>query len=431
MADVFVVGTSHAVASASVRERLHVPLDEVHAALAPLLEDGGGLQEVVPLSTCARLEIYGIAADPSLAADRLLCLLAERVSVDASDMKDHVYVLRGPAAVRHLFRVAAGLDSVVHGEAQILGQVRDAAHHPLAVARKGPTLHRLFELALAAGKRVRSETDIGRGGASLAAAAIQMVRSEIGSLDGVSALVLGAGDTGSLVARLLRKAGVRRLVIANRTVDTARRVAEGLGGEGVGLDDLGAHVAEADLVVGAVTGGEFLVTPSSLDQDAGHPHRTRHFLDLAHPRNFDPALADVPGVRLHDLDRVFARVEAVQATRVEQLARAEAIVREQAEGFEGWVRSRRSVALVRAVREHVLAVAQAEAEQFSQGRADVERERIQRFARSLARTLLHPATVTLRQVDPASPEGRLLLECAPSLFGVDVAKKGDPESPRA
>lgn len=431
MADVFVVGTSHAVASASVRERLHVPLDEVHAALAPLLQDGGGLLEAVPLSTCARLEIYGIAADASAVVDRLVGLLAERVSVAACDMKDHVYVLRGPAAVLHLFRVAAGLDSVVHGEAQILGQVRDAAHHPLAVDRKGPILHRLFELSLAAGKRVRTETEIGRGGASLAAAAIEMVRSEIGSLEGVSALVLGAGDTGSLVARLLRKAGVRRLVVANRTVDTARRVAEGLGGEGVGLDDLGAHIAEADLVVGAATAGELLVTPSTLAAAGGSVHRSRHFLDLAHPRNFDPALADVPGVRLHDLDRVFARVEAVQATRVEQIARAEAIVREQAEGFEGWVRSRRSVALVRAVREHVLAVAQAEAEQFAQGRVDAERERLARFARSLARTLLHPATVTLREIDPASPEGRLLLESAPTLFGLAGAQKGDLEPPGA
>ncbi len=431
MPEVFVLGTSHAVAPASVRERLHVPLDDVHAALAPLLEDGGGLLEAVPLSTCARLEIYAIAVDASVAAQRVLGILAERVGASERDMHDHVYVLRGPTAARHLFRVAAGLDSVVHGEAQILGQVRDAAHHPLAVARKGPVLHRLFELSLAAGKRVRTETGIGRGHASVAAAAIEMVRREIGSLEGLSALVLGAGDTGSLAARLLAKAGVRRLVIANRTVDTARKIAEALGGEGVGLDDLTARVLDADLVVGAATASEPLVTPSMLAAAPVRPHRSRHFLDLAHPRNFDPALAEVSGVRLHDLDRVFARVEAVRATRVGELARAEAMVREQADRFESWVRSRRSVALVRAVREHVLAVASTEAEEFAQGRPDAEKERFQRFARSLARTLLHPATVTLRQVDPASPEGRVLLECAPTLFGVDKTSEDDPDAPPA
>lgn len=427
--EVFVLGTSHAVAPSAVRERLHLDVEDIYAALEPLVSDGPVLREAVALSTCARLELYGVAEDAERASRLLLAGFARRVGMSRHELAEHVYLLRGATATRHLFRVAAGLDSVVHGEAQILGQVRGAALHPRAGATKGPVLHRLFDMALATGKKVRSETDIGRGAASLASAALATVAREMGPLDRVSALVLGAGDTGSLVARLLRKSGVRRLVVANRTPETARTVAAALGGEGVGLDELEAHVARADLVVGAVTAGELLVTVDTLSRagresvvsNGGGPEsrRTLYLLDLAHPRNFDRALADVPGVRLFDLDHVFERVETARAARARQIPRAEAIVREQAQRFGRWLRSRRSVDVVRAVRERVLEVARVEAERFGQGRSEAEKEQMRLLARSLARTLLHPTSVALSRADPASPEGRALLESAPALFGVD------------
>jgi len=399
---------------------MHVDLDEVYAALGSLLTERGVLIEAVPLATCGRLELYCVARDPDRALKLLVRLLARRTGIPAGEIRSHIYALRGGTAVRHLFRVAAGLDSVVHGEAQILGQVREAAHHPLAMTSKGPILHRFFEVALATGKKVRTETDIGRGAASLASASLAMVERELGALGQVSALVLGAGETGALMARLLRKAGVGRLVVANRTVERGRAVAGPLEGEGVGLDDLPARIASADLVVGAVTSDHWLVTADAVRElGAPAPGRPRYFLDLAHPRNFDPDLADVPGVRLFDLDHVFERVEAARSARAAQIPRAEAIVREQADVFGRWLRSRESVKVLRAVREQVLQVAKDEADRFAQGRSEEEREQMQRLARSLARTLLHAPTLALREADPDSPEGRFLLERAPGLFGVE------------
>jgi glutamyl-tRNA reductase len=427
--ELFVVGTSQSVAPSRVRERMHVDLDEVYAALGALLTERGVLEEAIPLATCGRLELYCLAREPERALKMLVRLLARRTGVPSDELRTHIYALKGSTAVRHLFRVAAGLDSVVHGEAQILGQVREAAHHPLAMTSKGPVLHRMFEMALSTGKKVRTETDIGRGAASLASASLRMVEREMGSLASVSALVVGAGETGALMARLLRKAGIGRLVVANRTEDTAHEVAKPLGGEGAGLDRLPELLQEADLVVGAVTAGEWLVSEEMVragDRDLAQ--RPMRFLDLAHPRNFDPALADIPGVKLFDLDHVFERVEEARAARAAQIPRAEAIVREQADVYIRWVRSRRSVEVLKAVRRQVLDLARTEAERFGQGRSDEEKEQMRLLARSLARTLLHQPTLALRDADPESPEGRFMLEAAPALFGVDPAIPDPSES---
>lgn len=427
--EIFVIGTSQTVASAAMRERMFVELEEVYEALGELLAARGVLGEAVPLATCGRLELYGVAADPERATRLLVRMMERRTGLDRGGFREHVYTLRGPAAVRHLLRVASGLDSVVHGEAQILGQVREAARDGRAVMTKGAVLHRLFETALATGKKVRTETEIGRGAASLAGAALQMVRREMKSLDSVTALVIGAGDTGSLVARLLRKAGVGELILANRTLETAKETASSLGAEVIGLDRIADGIARADLVIGAVTASDFVVTPETLaGLNGAAGDRTRYFLDLAHPRNFDPALGDFGGVELFDLDHVFERVEAARESRAAQVPRAEAIVQAQAEHFARWLRSRQGVDVLRAVREHVLDVAQEEAERFARGRTEEEQEQIRLFARSFARTLLHRPTVALREADPESPVGRSLLDAAPALFGVDIEEPAGAES---
>ena len=428
--ELFVLGTGHAVAPVHVRERLHVDLADVSEMLVHLLTERGVLSEAVPLATCARLELYALAADPGRAIEVLVRLMARRTGVPAAEIRAHSYTLRGEDAVRHLFRVAAGLDSVVHGEAQILGQVREAAHDPLSAHGKGPVLHRLFETALATGKRVRTETEIGRGAASLASAALSMLRREVGALDSRTALVVGAGETGSLMARLLRKAGIGRLLIVNRTEETARGLAKDTGAEGHGLSDLPALIAEADVVIGAAAAPEPLVTREVVEQAAmGSPRPCRHYLDLAHPRSIDRGLAELPGVRLIDLQDVFERVESARLARSAQVPRAESIVGEQAKAFMRWHRSRDNVSVLRAMREQVLELAREEAERLGRGKSEGEREEISRFARRLARTLLHAPTVALRDADPGSSEGRALLETVEVLFGIS-SPNGDEETAR-
>lgn len=416
--EIFVVGTSHTVAPIAMREQLHVNSQEMYQMLGDLLTDRGALCEAVPLSTCGRLELYGVSDRPERAVKLLVRLLSERAGLDRSQVQAHTYVLREATAVSHLLRVASGLDSVVHGEAQILGQVRAAALDPRAEHTKGPVLHRLFDTALSTGKMVRTRTTIGRGAASLASAAIQMISRELGDLRDVSALVVGAGATGRLIAQLLSKAGVGRLIVANRTIEVAHAAADPLGATVVGWDDIVSELPKADLLVGAVTLDSYLLSEGDLDgiRRAGRP---LYLLDLAHPRNFDPKLAESDDAVLFDLEHVFARVESARADRAAQIPSAERIVKAQTESFMEWRASRQGIETLKAVRGRVLSIANQEAERFAQGRSKEEREQLQRLARSLARTILHPPTVALRSADPASAEGRFLLEQLPALFGVD------------
>lgn len=427
--ELIVLGTSHRVASVGVRERLHIELDAVYDALAPLLADDGPLQEALPLATCGRFEMYAVTDHPE-AAHRALCtLVAAETGVEEEELKAHSYLHRGAAAARQLFRVASGLDSVVHGEAQILGQVRDALHHPRTRDAAGTVLLRLFQNALATGKRVRTETEIGRGAASLAGAALTLLDRELGSMAWVTALILGAGDTGTLVARLLRKKGVGRIIIANRTESRAVALAEAVDGEAASLSDLESLLPQADLVVGAVANQSRFIEPAQVESlPPAASGRPRYFLDLSHPRNFDPMLDEVEGARVFDLEHIASRVAEAREARRAQIPKAEAIVDEETTEFERWLRTRESVGVLKAVREHVLARAGEEADRLARGRSPEEREEITRIARSLARSLLYAPTVALREADPASQEGRWLLDSATSLFGIDASIAGNGES---
>lgn len=422
--EIFVVGTSHSVASSRIRERMHVDVDDVYAALESLTGARDTISEAIPLSTCGRLELYGVTHDVDHAVGILTRLLAHRTGFERREVQRHTYVKREGAAVRHLLRVAAGLDSVIHGEAQILGQVRDVAHDPRARATAGPVLHRLFGHAIRAGKRVRSETEIGRGAASLASASLRMLQREIGGLTSISALVLGAGDTGALMARLLRKAGVGRLVIANRTLERARNIAHELGAEAIELDRIEEVVGGMRLVVGCVAVSEPLLMARTV-RSTGLDTGPRYFLDLAHPRNFAADVAELPNVTVLDLEQVFTRVEEARQARKAHIPRAAELVEEEATSFEAWLRSRHTAAVVKAVRARVLEQAMAEADRRAAKVPAEQRAAMRRLARSVARSLLHHPTITLREADPTSDRGRALIDHASALFGVN-ARSDDP-----
>jgi glutamyl-tRNA reductase len=413
----FVLGTSQCLTSAAERERLHVDLVDAYRTLDRLRNTYGVLDEALPIVTCGRIEVYCVAPDVPRAVDLIRALVSRVSGVARGELETCSYVLEGHDAVRHLLRVASGLDSVIHGEAQILGQVREALNHPSSARTAGPLLHRLFERAIATGKRVRTETEIGRGAASVASAALSLLKERGGSLESASVLVLGAGDTGALVARLVSKEAPGRLVIANRTLERAQHVAEALGAEAVGLTDLDGRLEEADVVVGALSSSQNFL--SAADLERLEPGRGRVFIDLAHPRNFAPDLEGVDGVTLLDLQRVFDEVASARAARAAQVPQAEAIVVEEASNFRKWLKSRDSVSVLRALRDQVLDMAEAEASRQARGCSHAERERMQQFARSLARSILHPPTVALRGADASSREGRFLLESAAVLFGLD------------
>jgi glutamyl-tRNA reductase len=418
--DLFLLGTSHVVASAPIRERMHIEASRVREGLERLTGPERPFAEVVLLSTCARYEVYGVASDPDRAVKLLRRLILRETHVGSDHLAAHSYVKTGADAAKHLMRVASGLESAIQGEAQILGQVKDTLGSDPPPPTLGPVLQRLLQSAISTGKRVRSETEIGQGAASLAGAAIQLLESRKGTLSGRSVLVIGAGETGALVTRLLRKTGVGRIMVANRSFEAARDLARCIEGEAFALSDVPELLSRADVVIGAVASPHRMVNADILSKtmeraDASPPV----FLDLAHPRNFDPDIQEVPGVELIDLQVVHDRVKAVQEARSAQVPLAEAIVEEELETFRTWVRARGAVPVVTAVRRQVLDLAAREAERFSRGLDEAQQDAVQEFARSFARSLLHRPTVALREVDTSTPQGRFFLDQVEVMFRLD------------
>ncbi|HSM05826.1 MAG TPA: glutamyl-tRNA reductase [Longimicrobiales bacterium] len=414
--ELLLLGTSYQTAPGSIRELAVEWLPELRSLTHRLTASRRLVEEAAVLTTCGRVELYVVSPAPERARRvlaRATLNLPGRIPIERS----HLYEGRGRDVARHLFRVASGLDSAVQGEAEILGQVRGALACPENSETLGPTLTRLFQAAVSSGKRVRSETGIGRGGASLAGAALGLLRSRIGSLENRSALVLGAGETGSLMAQLLAKAGAR-VTVANRTVSRARALARTVAGEAIPLDAVEDMIPRVDIVVGAVARRPGLVSAEVLGGSRPPGAPPLWFLDLAHPRNVEPHVRDLPGVSVLDLERVEDSVRAARAARAEHVPEAEAIVEAEVDHFIRWHDGRAAVPHLKQLRQHVLTTARTEVDRFARGLGDAERTRLERFARSLTRTLLHHPTVVLREADPGTEEGRQLLELTRLVFGL-------------
>lgn len=387
--------------------------------LLRLTGEGALLKESLRLSTCARSEIYGVGPQPGVARRTVTRFLSRHSGVSEQVIDAHSYFATGPACVAHLFRTAAGLNSAVQGEAQILGQVRQALGGSSDHGTTGPWLQRLFQDAVVAGRRVRSETELGRGCSSIVGAAVHLMRNADLNLERARVCVLGAGETGLLMAETLVKQGVENVLVLNRTEERARSVAEDLGVESGHLSDLPKYLGSVDVVVGALASPKYVVTASHLDDLRQRRRGPTLLVDLSHPRSLDPSLRDLPGVTLLDLEHIQGWAMESGARREREVPRAEAIVEEEVRRHEAWLRARENVPVVRAVRQRVLSLTQRYVARHSRGASPEERERLEHFGRSLARALLHDPTIALRSADLDSPEGRALVEAATTLFGVD------------
>ncbi|MEE9393152.1 MAG: glutamyl-tRNA reductase [Planctomycetota bacterium] len=314
----FVIGISHQSAVVEVRERFALDADS-RLALRDRLALERGIDDLVMLSTCNRSEIYGCSARPLNENERREIRELIFPGLSAQEVYDH----RGWAAVFHFFRTSAGVDSMVVGESEILGQIKGSIEEAQGQRSPGRELSDLFRQGLNLGKRVRSETALGRGSLSVAAVAVKLARKVVGNLDGRRALILGAGETGALVSRHLIAAGVEKIVILNRTLAKAEALAEEVGGRAGILDDLGTELEASDVVMGCLEAEKPIVTTavvSNLDP------RTRCFIDISVPRSMDPKIADHAGVFAMDIDDLAALIESNRGERLSQLAEVDGIV---------------------------------------------------------------------------------------------------------
>ena len=405
------VGISHHQAPIAVRERLSLKGDKLTGKLAEVRAIDG-VREAFIVSTCNRLEIFAWATSAN-AGDRIASAMGPGAAALAVQKQ-------GEDALRHLYRVSASLDSMVIGEAQILGQVKEAVAEAQRAGAMGPVLQGALQGAFGAAKRVRTETEIARGAVSLSSVAVELSYKLLGELEKRSVLLLGAGEMAQLAATELRSQGARELLVANRSPQHAETLARQVGGTPVPLDDLPSLLERADVVI-CSTGAEKPVVMREMVQRALKARRYRplFLVDLSLPRNVDPACNDLEGVYLYDLDDLERVAAENRAQREAQIGRAEAIVEEEIKAALARAHERKAVPVLARLRAHAEAVARAEAEKTLQGLLrdldEKQQKSVRAMASAIVNKLLHAPTARLRAEAGQGPLG----DAAAALFALD------------
>jgi glutamyl-tRNA reductase len=383
------LGMNHRSAPVEVRERVTFPPCAGRQFLRRLGEEGA-VAEAVLLSTCNRTEVYAVVEDEG-ARSRILDLLAEDRGVDRGSLDRDTYWLTDAEAVRHLYRVASSLDSMVVGEAQILGQVREAYRVATEEQRTGPVLNRLFHTSLRVGKKVRSETGIGDSSLSVPYVAVKLAEGVFGTLDGRRALVLGAGEMSALVIKHLKGRGVAEVCIANRTPERALSLAERVGGRALSFDAVSEELPEADVVVSSTGAGEWVVRREVVAAALVRREEPLFFIDIAVPRDVDPVVQTLERAFVYDIDDLQAVVERNTDDRGEAAEKGEAMISPAVLDFMSWLSTLHVVPFIQELKHGAERIRRHELARALQ-RVDLspeEAEVVERMSRSLVNKLLH------------------------------------------
>jgi glutamyl-tRNA reductase len=424
---VLLVGVNHTTAPVALRERLAISGTALTDALARFGGSNGHgptlMPEGVILSTCNRLEIYALTEDLHRGRQVLIQFLSENRKVAVEEFVNSLYIKSDAEAVAHLTQVACGLDSMIVGEPQILGQVTDAFRMALSRYATGPVLNTLFRRAIQAGKRARSETAISQCATSVPSAAATLAEQEMEHLDGRVVLVMGAGEMGQIAARTLMERGASGIIVANRTYDRGLMLARELNGEAMTFDRQAEALARADIVVTATDAPHVIVTPEKVSKAmAQRPERPMLIIDIAVPRDTDPAVTKIPGIRLFDIDNLRDVVNDNLAARQREIPRVEAIAAEETAAFITWFHALDVIPTIADLRQRVEAVKEQELDKALRHLGDLgdrEREVVCALAHGLVNKLLHEPTVRLKQ-HAAQGDCYLYTDVVRELFGLEI-----------
>ena len=427
---IVVIGVNHRTGPLAVLERVALSVDAVPKAVHSL-QSRSNIAEVVVVSTCNRIEVYAVAERFHGAYADIRDFFCELGGLAPDELHPHLYSQHDEAAVTHLFEVAAGLDSAVLGEHEILGQVRSAWELAQAEGGSRAALNLLFRHAVEVGKRARTETSISRATASVSHAAVEMAKEHLGGLTGRRVLVVGAGDMSEGMAVAIASNGVAEMAVANRTFERAATLARRVSGRVAPFADLPAGIAEADLVLTGTGSGHIIIDHDMVAAAmSARRHRPLLIVDIAVPRDVEPACREVTGVSLHDVDDVQAIVERNASGREAEARRAETILGAEQAQFESWLSSLEVVPTVAALRERadeivrrVLAENDGRWEAVSAG----DRERLEKMARAIASRMLHEPTLRLKRA-AGGDEAYLLVNALRELFGLDAGTAPVSES---
>lgn len=413
---ILVIGVNHRSGPLSLLERVTIAPDAISKVVTGL-SARDNVREVAVLSTCNRTEIYAVTEKFHGAYADIRDFLCDLGGFPPDELHPYMFAQHDEAAVAHLFEVAAGLDSAVIGESEILGQVRQAWEIAQAEGGARLTLNLLFRHALGVGKRARTETGIGRGTASVSHAAVEMSIDLLGTLEGRRVLVIGAGAMGDGIAVALHRAGAGEILVANRTPERGSELADRVGGVAVGFDRLAEAVGVADLVLTCTGSGEPVLTADFLSL-ARPVSRPVLIVDIAVPRDVEEAVSELPNVTVLDLDDLRDWADRGRSHRMGELDRVREIVREEVDRFEHEATALQAAPLVAAIRDHGETIRQAELARYSSRLADLddaERDAVEALTRGIVAKLLHHPSVRLKQ-QAGTPQGERNAAAVTDLF---------------
>jgi len=427
VSEVLALGVSHKTAPVELRERLALPAGRAASFIGELVA-GADVDEAAAISTCNRTEVYLVAEDPVAAEAAALGRLARGAGIRPTELAPAIYSLRNCDAARHLYRVSAGLESMIVGEAEVLGQVKRAYERALEANATGPLLNRLFRAAIATGKRVRTETAIGERHLSVSSVAVSLAGEVLGELSARRVVVLGAGETSELAARALADRGVETIFIANRRRDNALALAARFGGEALRLEHLPDELARADILVAATASPHPIITADELAEvmrrRAGRPLLA---VDLAVPRDVEAECGELPGVTLRDIDDLESVVRGNRSVRETEASHAAAIVEEEIQDFASWLGSLDVLPTISALQARGQTIAAGVVEENSrrwESASAADLERAAAIARAVATRILHEPTLQLRRSHDGGAHARV--ELLRELFGLDGAGAEQP-----
>jgi glutamyl-tRNA reductase len=419
LSELLAIGISHKTAPVEVRERLALP----EGRAAEFLRDLRGaaeIHEAVAISTCNRTELYLVVGDAVEAESTVLAMLARQADIRPTELASAIYSHGNCEAARHLYRVTAGLESMVVGEAEIQGQVKRAYEAAQSKEMVGPLINRLFSAALATGKRVRTETGISERQLSLPSVAVALAREKLGALDGREVIIVGTGETSELTARALADSGGQTVFVATRRRDRAISLANRYGGRTVSFDELPEAMAQADIVVAATASPHLLLEARELaDVMAARAGRAMLLIDLAVPRDIDAACGDIAGISLYDIDDLQAVIDRNRKVRQAEARKAEGIIEEEIQQFAAWLGSLEVLPTIAALRARATEIAEqvlAENSRKWESASPRDLERVDALARALVNRLLHEPTLHMKELRDDRVHARMAL--VRELFGL-------------
>ncbi len=421
--EILVVGLNHRTAPVEVRERVAFDAQLVGQALKRL-QSLPAVKEGVILSTCNRVEVIAASSDVETASREIKDFLTEQESVrSAGGLDDHLYTYAGDGAVRHLFRVAASLDSMVVGEPQILGQLKDYYLAAQEAGTVGTILHRLFHRSFSVAKRVRTETGIASRAVSVSSVAIELAKRIFDRLEDKTVMLIGAGKMGDLVARHLQRSGVSSLMVTNRTFERAVELAAQFRGNPIRFEDYPRYLKLADLVIGCTGSPEVLLRRESVAEVLRErKQKAMFFIDIGDRRNFDPRINEMDNIYLYNIDDLEAVAKENLKGRTSELKKAEEIVDEEVAGFLRWLVSLGQVPTIVALRQKLEEIRRAELEKSLstslKGLSEKERQALEDMTSAMISKILH-APITRLKKQPEEQEEALYIEALKKLFGLE------------